>query len=426
MWLFGLLTAMSVLAGIVAYTLDRDEVDESLDGQLRQLALTIGSSDIPRDVSRADGVSLDPEDAFMVTIWGSDGQPRSSDLSFITARPAGTGYTNFEVGGEMWRGYARASRERTVLVAQRLVVRQEFAANSAWRAILPIAALIPLSLVLVGWVVTRVLRPLNEVTNGLQQWRRSRTNPLPLTGVPDEIMPLALATNDLISRLQAQLEFRERFISDAAHELRTPLTALRLQAENLAGSAGSAEQAALVGEMSDGVRRMSKIVSELLQLARADSSAPTPNPVAVDLGDAIRACLQDLVPIAREKEIDLGLVSSASEQVLADPDELRILIGNLVENAVRYTGRGGTIDLSVERSESEIVFEVRDTGPGIAPDDLDRVFARFVRGSETHTEGSGLGLPIVRAIAERYAARVTLLNRRDRSGLIARVTFLPI
>ena len=189
-----------------------------------------------------------------------------------------------------------------------MVVREEFAAASAWRAVLPIAALVPLSWLLVGWIVGRVLRPLGAVTAELRRWGKAGTNPLSLDGVPDEILPLALATNDLVTRLQAQLEFRERFISDAAHELRTPLTALHLQARNLSGSSGSPEQAALIKELTDGVRRMSDMVGKLLQLARADASAPLRAPVPVDLGEALAASLQDLMPIAAEKGIDIGLV----------------------------------------------------------------------------------------------------------------------
>jgi signal transduction histidine kinase len=414
---------MSVLAGIVAYALNRREVDQSLDAQLRQIALNVGDTDSPATARQGDGVTLDPEDVFVVTIWNSAGERRSSDGAFLIAQPPQAGYSDFDAEGEEWRGYVRLDRDRTVLVAQRLVVRDEFAADSAWRAVWPIAVLIPLSLVLVGWVVSRVLRPLRGVTGELRQWARGRTSPLSLGGVPDEILPLVLATNELVTRLQAQLEFREQFISDAAHELRTPLTALRLQVKNLSSGATSAEQAALIAEMTDGVRRMSDLVGKLLQLVRADASAPARNPVFVDLGDAIAVSLQDVMPIATEKRIDIGMVASSAEGVLADPDELRTLIGNLLENAVRYTGTGGVIDISVDRTNSAIVFEVRDTGPGIPEDVIDRVFTRFVRLPGAEAEGSGLGLPIVRAIADRCGAQVSLINRIDRKGLIARVVF---
>jgi two-component system OmpR family sensor kinase len=260
----------------------------------------------------------------------------------------------------------------------------------------------------------------------LRRWGKDGTNPLSLKHLPNEVLPLALATNDLVTRLQAQLEFRERFISDAAHELRTPLTALRLQANNLAESVNSAEQAALVGEMAAGARRMSDMVGKLLQLARADSSANVHNPVVIDLSEVAAAALQDAMPLASEKEIDIGVVAANHELVLADPDELRTLIGNLADNAVRYTPSGGVVDIAITRTTDQVVLEIRDTGPGIPEQLLQRVFDRFVRASGGGSEGSGLGLSIVKAIAERCSARVSLSNRRDRSGLVARVSFTSV
>lgn len=422
-WLLGLLTVMSVLAGIAAYGLDRSEVDASLDGELRQIALNVGHTSAPLGATQGDGVALDPEDEFVVTIWEGSGQRHSSDPAFVTGRPTQSGYSNFEAAGEAWRSYSRIDGYRTIQAAQRLVVREEYAANSAFRTVLPIAALIPLFWLLVSGIVSRVLMPLHAVTGELRQWGKAGSNPLTLHGVPDEILPLALATNDLVMRLQTQLEFRERFISDAAHQLRTPLTALRLQVKNLSGSAASSLQLALIDEMTEGIRRMSDMVGKLLQLARADASSPVREPVFVDLREVIASSLQDVMPIATEKQIDIGLVASIAERVLADPDELRTLVGNLVDNAVRYTHNGGIVDLSVARTDGEIVLEVRDTGPGIPDQLLDRVFGRFVRLPGSGVDGSGLGLTIARAIADRCGAQVALSNRKDRTGLVARVSF---
>ncbi len=425
-WLLGLLTAAGVLAASFAYVLDRNEINDSLDGQLRQLAMNVGETDVPASVSETSGVMQDPEDEFVLTIWDQSGQPHSSDPSFHVDRPAAAGYANFVNAGEVWRAYTRVAQHRTIEVAQRMVVRDEFAANAALRSILPILLLIPMLWLLVGWVVGRVLRPLEAVATELRQWGAAGTKPLTLDRVPSEIMPLALATNDLVMRLQAQLDFREQFVSDAAHELRTPLTALLLQAKNLSKGVTSPEQASLVADMAAGIRRMSDMVGKLLQLARADTSAPARTPAPVDLRDAIAASVQEVVPVAAEKEIDIGVIASTSERVVADPNELRTLIANLVENAVRYTPHGGVVDLSVERVLSEIVLEVRDTGPGIPEELLDKVFGRFVRVRGSDVEGSGLGLPIVKAIADRCGARVSLVNRRDRAGLIARVSFASV
>jgi signal transduction histidine kinase len=146
--------------------------------------------------------------------------------------------------------------------------------------------------------------------------------------------------------------------------------------------------------------------------------------VLIDLSEAVAAAVQDVFPLAAEKEIDIGVVEACRERILADPDELRVLIGNLADNAVRYTPDGGVVDLAVTHTADEVVLEVRDTGPGIPEELIDSVFGRFVRLSDGEIEGSGLGLPIVKAIAERCGARVALSNRHDRTGLVARVSFV--
>ena len=362
--LFALVTVLGALGGIGAYLVSRGEVDQSLDGQLRQIALNVGDTDNPVSPDRADGVKLDPEDAFVVTIWDMQGAPLSSDPSFHPPRPRDTGYANFAAQGEQWRAYALVGPNRTVQVAQRMVVRDEFAADSALRAVLPFAAMIPLGWLVVGLVVGRVLRPIRGVTEQLRRWGRSTTSPLVLDDVPDEIMPLALATNDLVTRLQSQLEFREQFISDAAHELRTPLTALRLQARNLKSRLNAPEEASLLAEMEKGVLRMSDMVTKMLQLARADASAALRNPVNVDLNEVIAGSLEQVMPMAIAKEIDLGVADSVPAMVTADPDEIRTLVTNLVENAVRYTPDGGTVDVSLRQRDSHVDLQVRDTGPG--------------------------------------------------------------
>ncbi len=421
--LFGLVAILGALGGFGAYLISRNEVGQSLDGQLRQLALNVGDTDYPVATNLGDGVKLDPEDAFVVTIWDHNGAPRSSDPSFRTSRPGQTGYTDFTAEGERWRAYAHATSDRTVQVSQRVVVRDEFAADSALRAVLPFVALIPLGWLVVGVVVARVLRPISGVTEQLRHWGASTTSPLVLDAVPDEIMPLALATNDLVTRLQRQLEFREEFISDAAHELRTPLTALRLQTQNLEASSRSPSHSALVAEMKAGVRRMSDMVTKMLQLARADASTAPRNPICVDLNETIAGSLQQIMPLAIDKHIDVGMVSSVSAAVVADPDEARTLVTNLLENAVRYTPRDGVVDVSLQASATAILLQVRDTGPGIPHDLLQAVFGRFVKVNTSDGEGSGLGLALVRAIADRCGGSVALANRQDRTGLIVTVSF---
>ncbi len=206
------------------------------------------------------------------------GTPRVPDTlrpSLYFSKPVKGGYADVQTSGEAWRSFSLVAPDRTVEVAQRVIVREEFATNSALRAVVPFLALIPLSAVLVGWIVARVLRPLRSVTAELRQWEKKGSASLSLSHVPDEMMPLALAMNDLITRLREQLEFRKAFISDAAHELRTPLTALRLQGRNLRTAAATSEREVLAAEMECGFRRMSEMITQMLSLARVDGEAPS-------------------------------------------------------------------------------------------------------------------------------------------------------
>ena len=173
-WLIGLLTAVGCLAGLAAYWLDRDEVAEALDAQLAQIALNVGTTDRPASARAGDGYDIDPEDAFVVTIWDAAGERHSSTPSVDFPKPSEGGYAYLRAAGEAWRGFALVGPERTVQVAQRMVVREEFAANSAFRVMLPFAALIPLSWLLVGWVVGRVGGvALNAEGKAMIAWRRS-------------------------------------------------------------------------------------------------------------------------------------------------------------------------------------------------------------------------------------------------------------
>jgi two-component system OmpR family sensor kinase len=232
--------------------------------------------------------------------------------------------------------------------------------------------------------------------------------------------------NDLIARLHAQLEFRQQFISDAAHELRTPLTALRLQVNNLRATPDEATRKIAIDEMERGLRRTSEMVTQMLDLARAEA-APTGGDLApTDLRDAIASALQDVIQLAKEKRIDIGLSTSATTTtatVMADRKEIRTLFKNLLDNAVRYTPAGGSVDIAIERSGERVLLEVSDTGPGIPAAMLDRVFDRFFRVPGNEVDGSGLGLPIVRAVAARCNASVTLHNRPGHGGLVASVLF---
>jgi two-component system OmpR family sensor kinase len=216
---------------------------------------------------------------------------------------------------------------------------------------------------------------------------------------------------------------RERaFLADAAHELRTPLTALHLQMAALARAGTESERAAAMENLSAGVQRAIRLVEQMLSLSRQEPRAERAHTRA-SLEDIVREVVAELVPLADAKKIDLGISHSAPTFVLGDPDALRTLVRNLVDNAVRYTPLEGRVDVSVESAADRATLRVVDNGPGIPVEDRGRVFDRFYRRPGTHPPGSGLGMAIVKAIAESHGARVSLDSGPDGQGLLVSVTF---
>lgn len=214
-------------------------------------------------------------------------------------------------------------------------------------------------------------------------------------------------------------------MADAAHELRTPLTALHLQLGALARAGTESERSEAMEKLSEGVQRAIRLVEQMLALARQEPRAePVRTRFALD--ELAREVVAELVPLADARRIDLGMSEAQTVFIRGERDAVATLIRNLVDNAVRYTPAGGQVDVSVERSDevpAQARIRVVDNGPGIAPEERERVFDRFYRRPGTRSPGSGLGLAIVRAIASAHGATVTLGQGADARGLAVTVTF---
>jgi two-component system OmpR family sensor kinase len=244
--------------------------------------------------------------------------------------------------------------------------------------------------------------------------------------VPEEAQPLVLSLNDLLARLKSALDAQRALVADAAHELRTPLTALQLQVQLVERATSAEERASALGALQTGLQRAIHAVQQLLTLARQEPGAGEYRPVTLSLAQLIRDVVVEQESLAEAKGIDLG-VTQADEQALVsgDREALRILLSNLVGNALRYTPRGGRVDVACGMREGQAFMSVDDNGPGIPPEDRERVFDRFYRGAAGGEIGSGLGLSIVKAIADRHRASV-VLGDSDVGGLRATVSFSPL
>jgi signal transduction histidine kinase len=281
--------------------------------------------------------------------------------------------------------------------------------------------------VLVIWfAVGHALVPLRRLTAQVKARRVDALDPLGDSDLPEEVQPLVGALNDLLARLTVALERERAFMADAAHELRTPLTALHLQMGMLARAGDEAERTAAMQTLSQGVQRAIRLVEQMLSLARQEPRAPAAH-VPVRLDDLAREIVAELVPLADAAQVDLGVSTAQPVTVPGDVESLRTLIRNLVDNAVRYTGAGGRVDVGVgvgaQEDPGAARLTVSDDGPGISAQDRSRVFDRFYRRTGTRPPGSGLGLAIVKAIADAHGATVTLADAAPGKGLSVTVRF---
>ncbi len=424
-WLVGLLTLVGVLAGGVSFYLALQKANALLDHQLLQIARSVDEgSQLPAMQAgfRAENAEERERD-FVIQVWVENEPVRSSRPGFDLPRMAVAGFSDSSLRQSKWRVYTMIHPHRTVQVSQGEDVRLDIASRTAMYVLLPIAVLIPLSWLLIAIAVSRLLRPLEAVTEAASLRDVASREALPMENVPEEVAPLILAMNYLIARLGVALELQREFLSDAAHELRTPLAALQLQIENLAQHPSREELDIRIDEMRRGSQRASHLVGQLLKIARYDAQSKPVVRSEVKLDGLVKTCIADFIPLADHRGIDLGLTHDDAAIVMGNAEDLRILIGNLIDNAIRYTPEGGKVDVAVRVSGAKVVVEIADTGPGIPPSLQARVFDRFFRAGGQETEGSGIGLAIVKAIAQRQSAAVILENREGGPGLCARACF---
>jgi two-component system OmpR family sensor kinase len=410
---------VTLAAALGTYRMARAQLDEIFDDHLRQLALVL------RDQALGRGAPA-PEDLdVVVQVWSQEG------VRLYLSRPAAglpdraeLGFATVHTGQGDWRVYSEALGAQVIQVAQPLGVRDRKAAAAAARTLLPVLLLLPLLALAIFRMVGRGLEPLARLAVAVSARGAPALDPVPEVAVPAEALPLVRALNGLLGRLAAALAAQRAMVADAAHELRTPLAALRLQAQLVERAPDEAERARALADLSAGLERATRAVQQILTLARQEPEAATERaaePVA--LAALVGEVLADQAVVAEARGVDLGATAiDEAAAVRGDAGALRALLANLVDNAVRATPPGGRVDVAAGLERGRPFLSVRDTGPGIPPEERARVFDRFYRRAGAREPGTGLGLAIVRAVAERHGAEVTL-DDAPGGGLEARVDF---
>ncbi|MCL5965900.1 MAG: ATP-binding protein [Deltaproteobacteria bacterium] len=423
-WLLSASLMACALAGAFTYYEAREEVDELFDRQLRQVALSLRHQEVFLPAASGGGPGSEEEDDVVVQVWNREGVlAYASRPGVLPPRSSRSGFGTVSRDGDRWRLFVLTEPARTIQVAQPLSARREISAGIAMSLLAPSLALIPALGILIWIAVGRGLRPLAAVAAGVGRRNPSAMEPLPERNLPKEIAPLVRELNDLLERLSQAMEAQHRFVADAAHELRTPLAAVDLQLQIVERSVTAEEKAAAMARLKGGIHRASRLVQQLLTMARLEPEATPHRLTRLDLADLVRTSVAEWSPAAQEKGIDLGLAHADPARIDADAEQLQILLGNLIDNAIRYTPEGGRVDVGLLGDETGARIVVEDNGPGIPEREMTRVFDRFYRCAGTGAPGSGLGLAIVRKIAERLGGRVTLEAGHGGRGLRATVRF---
>ena len=361
----------------------------------------------------------------VVRIWDGSGasvyqsQPREGmpTLAFTE------GYSTVDTSEGHWRVFATQSSDKRIQVAQRMEARRDMATTMALRALWPILGFAPLLIAAAWWIVGFTLRPVDRTRRALAERAASDLKALPLDDIPDELNPLLREFNGLLARVTTLVESQRRFVADASHELRSPLTAMKLQVRAVRRAMTDESRVELLDRLEAGLDRAQRLVEQLLTLAREESGVGVHdcNSTSV-LDDIAREVVAEHAPRAMHRSIDLGVVAPRRVLVSADEASVRSLLHNLVDNAVKYSPPGGTVDVRVDWIDSKPSLIVSDNGPGIPDFERSRVFDRFYRIAGSEGSGSGIGLAIVAQIAQRLDAAVSLTNGPS-GGLSVEVRF---
>lgn len=426
-----LTTVVAVWLGATAFTYQdaRHEFNEVLDAHLAQAAsLLIAQTSGDLDEIETEHAPLlhkySRSVAFQMWEQGNQLRLHSANAPQQHLATVEQGFSDNSIDGERWRVFSSWDERHKYLVqvAERIEVRDELAQGIASSLLLPLLVSLPLLALLLWLAVARGLRPLVKLTREIGQREPDNLAPLEAGTVPLEVMPLIERLNRLFTRIAASIQKERRFTADAAHELRTPVAAIKAQAQVARAATSDAERIHALDNAILGCDRAAHLIEQLLTLARVDTldggMAET-----CQLHNLAADVIAALAPAALGKGVQLELHADESVAVSGNPALLRVLLRNLLDNSIKHTAQGTVVQVGINRTQGKACLTVSDNGPGIAAEERDRVLERFYRPVGTQASGSGLGLSIVKRIAELHHATLQLLPVSTGSGLQVQVTF---
>ena len=398
---------LSIIAGAFSYYQTYHEAEELQDDLLRQTAAYINPK-------TTDYTQIGSENHILIQTFGQEDTVPLSDT-------LGEGFHTIKGGvdddddddDDEYRAYIRQTPQGKIAVLQETEYRDDLAATAAYQSVLPLLIALPLMILLTVWITYRAMRPVKTLSASLGKRRSDDLSPLDGEAVPSEIQGFVTAINQLLQRTGENIRRQQRFIADAAHELRSPLTALSLQAERLTKLPQSDEAREQTGLILQSIQRNRHLLEQLLTHARAQGSETQRNLTDISLQAQFRRVLQELMPLALDKQQDIGVAVENDIRIRADDTEIYTLIKTFTDNAIRYTPAGGRIDIGFSETPTTLTIWVEDDGPGIPAAERSRVTDAFYRILGTEQQGTGLGLSIADAIAKRYGGKLILADSRN-------------
>lgn len=418
------ISLFSVVLGCVlifaAYRIALEEINEVLDKQMQSLAERIAENRPEPLQSKIDLEKQYSEEDLFVDIWSyTHTTLHPQDVLVASVKKAGF-YTHQTPYGT-WLTYIIPGDQLQIQVSQQKNVRQELALELAANMFLPYVLFLPFAIFGLSWVIRRNFQPLNDFKTELASRKAQELKPIEMKEYPLELEPTIQEMNYLFGRISLSQQEQRQFVADSAHELRTPLTALNLQLQILLQQF---PQSDALHNLSQGVLRMQHLVNQLLSLAKQEVTDGLTEPVqSLSLNQMTVACIEQLIQLALQKEIDLGVEQQQELLIHGQASALHSIIYNLIDNAIKYSPKDGVINVSIFQQGQQAVLQIEDSGTGIDTAQFNQIRQRFYRIHNYAEIGSGLGLSIVDKATERLGGTLEFSRSLNLGGLCVQVKF---
>ena len=432
LWLSLFFCIIWLLSTGLTYLSAQSNVAELFDAQLSQAAAVVSQFDrinpyTPEEQTLRQKIfthNYDKKIAFQ--IWYGDKLILRSFTAPDERMSDIPGFSDKNFAGYHWRVFLlNEENERRIYTAERYDVRSALITDTTLDVVLPLTVALPLSLLTIWLTIGRSLQPVIRIADNVRRLSPQHLDPVEINyPIPREISPLLSALNTLFAKLKTAFERERRFTSDAAHELQTPLASIKTQAQVALRSEDTEAKRHALHKIEEGVNRTSHLVQQLLTLARYDPGTIMRQSEMMKLDHLAAETVAELVPAAYAKHIDIELHAPTPIMLQGNPAGIKILIRNLIDNAIRYTPDSGKVNVTLTHENSLTVLQVCNSGRGIPIAARERVFERFYRGDDNqHITGSGLGLSIVKQIAALHHAQIELFDQQDSGEFCIRVVF---